>query len=59
MTYAIGDVAEKFNLSISTIRYYDKRGLLPFVSKNKSGHRAFTDSDLKMLYTVCCLKDTG
>mgnify|MGYP003365561014 CR=1 FL=1 len=27
-TYTIKDVAEKFNLTISTIRYYDKKGLL-------------------------------
>lgn len=32
-TYTIKDVAEKFNLTISTIRYYDKKGLLPFVEK--------------------------
>ncbi|WP_088809788.1 MULTISPECIES: MerR family transcriptional regulator [Listeria] len=59
MTYTIKEVSEMFNLSIYTIRYYDKQGLLPFVSKNKSGYREFTESDLQFIHTICCLKATG
>jgi len=59
VTYTIKEVAEKFDLSVSTIRFYDKKGLLPFVAKNASGYREFTESDLTMLHTVCCLKNTG
>lgn len=33
MTYSIKEVSKIFNLSIYTLRYYDKQGLLPFVSK--------------------------
>ena len=44
-TYTIKEVAEKFDLTISTIRFYDKKGLLPFVAKNDSGYREFTESD--------------
>lgn len=58
-TFSIKEVAEKFALPISTIHFYDKKGLLPFVSKNKSGHRAFTPSDLSLIHTICCLKNTG
>ncbi|MFD1418273.1 MerR family transcriptional regulator [Companilactobacillus keshanensis] len=58
-TYSIKEVAQKFDLSISTIRYYDKRGLLPFVAKNKSGYRVFTETDLNLIKTVVCLKNTG
>ena len=46
-------------LSIYTIRFYDKEGLLPFVSRNKSGNREFTESDLNMFKVICCLKKTG
>ena len=59
MTYTIKEVAEKTDLSIYTLRFYDKQGLLPFVSRNPSGYRAFTDGDLHLLHTICCLKDTG
>ncbi|WP_334330445.1 MerR family transcriptional regulator [Companilactobacillus sp. HBUAS59699] len=58
-TFSIKDIAKYFNLSISTIRYYDKRGLLPFVSKNDAGYRVFTRSDMAFIKTICCLKDTG
>lgn len=58
-TYTIKEVAEMFDLTISTIRFYDKKGLLPFVAKNESGYREFTESDLNMIHTVCCLKNTG
>jgi DNA-binding transcriptional MerR regulator len=59
MTYTIKEVSELFDLSIYTLRYYDKQGLLPFVSKNASGYREFTESDLGFIYTICCLKNTG
>ncbi|MBL4933131.1 MerR family transcriptional regulator [Clostridium paridis] len=59
MTYSIKDVSEILGLSIYTIRFYDKEGLLPFVSKNKSGHREFTESDLGLFQVICCLKNSG
>ncbi|PMD73386.1 MerR family transcriptional regulator [Companilactobacillus nuruki] len=57
--YSIKDVAEHFDLPISTIRYYDKKGLLPFVSKNQAGYRVFSKSDFGFIQTICCLKNTG
>lgn len=58
-TYTIKEVAEMFDLSVSTLHYYDKQGLLPFVDKNDVGYRTFTPSDLNFIHTICCLKDTG
>lgn len=57
--YSIGEVAEKTNLSIYTIRYYDKEGLLPFIERTASGVRRFKDSDLGVLHIIECLKLTG
>lgn len=59
MTYSIQEVARKFGLSAHTLRYYDKEGLLPFVGRDKSGNRVFTDTDLQWLTMICCLKNTG
>lgn len=58
-TYSIKEVADYFKLPISTIRYYDKKGLLPFVSKNEAGYRVFSESDFGFIKTICCLKNTG
>lgn len=59
MTYLIKDVSKILGLSIYTIRFYDKEGLLPFVSRNKSGNREFTESDLGLFKVICCLKNSG
>ncbi|XEC96053.1 MerR family transcriptional regulator [Paenibacillus tarimensis] len=59
MNYTISDVAGMFNLSVHTLRYYDKEGLLPFISRDKSGNRVFTALDLDWVALICCLKNTG
>ena len=59
MNYSINEAARKFGLSAHTLRFYDKEGLLPFVGRDKSGNRVFTDQDLDWLAMICCLKDTG
>ncbi|HEX9027179.1 MAG TPA: MerR family transcriptional regulator [Clostridium sp.] len=59
MTYTIKDISKMFDVSIYTIRFYDKEGLLPFVLRNKSGNRVFTESDVSLFGTICCLKNTG
>ncbi len=59
MSYTIKQAAEKVNLSVHTLRFYDREGLLPFVSRDKTGNRVFTDSDLDWLGLICCLKNTG
>lgn len=59
MKFPISEVAKKMNLSVSTIRYYDKEGLLPFIERTESGYRIFSESDVKMLEIIECLKHTG
>ncbi|MFF2481468.1 MerR family transcriptional regulator [Paenibacillus sp. NPDC058071] len=58
MTYTISQVAQKTNLSIFTIRYYDKEGLLPFVDRH-NGTRVFHEEDIDWIDLICCLKNTG
>lgn len=59
MTYTIKDISEILGVSIYTIRFYDKQGLLPFVARNKQGYREFTESDLGLFMVICCLKNSG
>ena len=58
-TYTIGQAAEKTGLTISTLRYYDKEGLLPFVERTAGGQRLFKDNDFNWLSVIECLKNTG
>lgn len=57
--YSIKDVARLCGLSAYTIRFYDKEGLLPFITRNGTGNRQFSESDLDMIRLICCLKNTG
>lgn len=48
----ISELAKKSNVKISTIRYYEKRGLLGTPSRTESGYRMFSQSiigDIKMI----------
>ncbi len=47
--YSIGDVAQKLHLSADTLRYYERIGLLPDVSRTKSGIRRYDEDDLATL----------
>ncbi|AJA47672.1 transcriptional regulator [Clostridium pasteurianum DSM 525 = ATCC 6013] len=59
MTYSISEVAKKMNLTVYTLRYYDKEGLIPFVERAPNGTRLFKESDLDSLKIIECLKSTG
>ncbi len=57
--YTIKEVSERTGLSIYTLRYYDKEGLLPLVKRTPSGIRKFSDNDIAWLGLICCLKNSG
>jgi DNA-binding transcriptional MerR regulator len=59
MTYTIRQVAEKMGVTVSTLRYYDKEGLLPFVDKKPDGTRVFKDEDFQGLEVITCMKNSG
>lgn len=59
MKYSIGEVAERMGTNTSTLRYYDKQGLLPFVDRNAAGRREFKDNDFNFLEVINCSKKSG
>lgn len=59
MVYTIGETAKRLNIAASTLRYYDKEGLLPFVERSNGGIRIFKDEDFEWLGIIECLKKTG
>ena len=59
MLYTVGEMAKKLGLAPSTLRYYDKEGLLPFVERSEGGMRMFKDVDYEFLKIIGCLKSTG
>jgi DNA-binding transcriptional MerR regulator len=59
MSYTIAQTAAKTGISIYTLRYYDKEGLLPYVKRDDKDNRVFTEEDLGWLSFILCLKNTG
>ena len=59
MAYTIGEMSKMLNVSSSTIRYYDKEGLLPFVERTEGGIRVFKEKYYEFLKIIHCLKATG
>ena len=43
----IAEVSEKYSISTDTLRYYERVGLIPTVSRNGSGIRDYSELDLK------------
>lgn len=50
--YLIGQAASHVGLSPDTLRYYEKIGLLPTVSRNSAGRRMYIDKDISRLNFV-------
>lgn len=59
MTYSIQEAAKITNLTSYTLRYYDKKGLLPFVKRDANGIRKFEEKDIEWLSIIGCLRSTG
>lgn len=59
MIYTVSEMAKLLNIAPSTLRYYDRKGLLPFVQRSKGGIRVFTDEDFRWLKMISCLKSAG
>ena len=59
MIYTVGEMAQKLGVPASTLRYYDKEGLLPFVERSSGGIRMFRENDFEWLQVIRCMKKAG
>ena len=59
MVYTVGEMAKLLGITASTLRYYDKEGLLPFVERSSGGIRMFQESDFEWLQVIGCMKKAG
>jgi|SRR5579859_423009 len=57
--YSIHQVAAAAGLSMDTLRYYERIGLLEPVSRAPSGHRRYRQRDIDWLGLLINLKETG
>lgn len=57
-TLSIGEVAEKAGASVSAIRFYERRGLLP-EPERVGGQRRYTDAAVRRLEVIDSAKRAG
>jgi len=55
----VGEVAKKIGVTVRTLQYYDKEGLLSPSAESKGGRRLYIDRDLVTLHQIISLKSLG
>jgi DNA-binding transcriptional MerR regulator len=55
----IAEVSEKYGLSVDTLRYYERVGLIPPVNRNDSGIRDYNELDLRRVDFIKCMRGAG
>jgi DNA-binding transcriptional MerR regulator len=57
--YSPSEAVRRSGLSLDTLRYYERIGLLDRVARDHSGRRRFDENDLTWIRVLVCLRETG
>lgn len=52
-------MAARTSVSIDTLRYYEREGLLKTVERASNGHRRYSVNDVHWVEVLRCLRETG
>jgi DNA-binding transcriptional MerR regulator len=55
----ISEVSEQCDISVDTLRYYERIGLLPPVNRSDSGIRDYSDLDVRRVEFIKCMRTAG
>lgn len=55
----IQEAAEKTGLTVHTLRYYERIGLLLPIERAANGHRRYSQQDINLIQTLNCWRRTG
>jgi MerR family transcriptional regulator, aldehyde-responsive regulator len=55
----IAEVSEQHGLSMDTLRYYERIGLIPPVTRNENGIRNYSELDLQRVEFIKCMRKAG
>lgn len=55
----VGELAKKMNVTVRTLQYYDKEGLLSPSSMTEGGRRLYSSKDIVKLYQILSFKSLG
>lgn len=55
----IKEVSSKFNVPADTLRYWEREGAIPPVTRNEMGYRDYDDEDLDWIVFAKCMREAG
>lgn len=55
----IKEVSKKYNISQDTLRYYERVGMIPPVTRTSGGIRDYSENDLGWLEMALCMRNAG
>lgn len=55
----IKEVSEKYNISQDTLRYYERVGMIPPVTRTGGGIRDYQEADLGWVELAICMRSAG
>lgn len=55
----IAEVSKKYNISADTLRYYERVGMIPPVTRTSSGIRDYQEVDLNWVGLAKCMRSAG
>lgn len=58
-TLTIKEVSEKYDISQDTLRYYERVGMIPPVTRTASGIRDYQEKDLNWVELAKCMRSAG
>ncbi|WP_338972731.1 MerR family transcriptional regulator [Spiroplasma endosymbiont of Panorpa germanica] len=59
LKYYLKDIALKFNISESQLRFYDEKGVINKFKRDENNYRYLLEDDLRFVETIICLKKTS
>ena len=55
----IKEVSEQYGISQDTLRYYERVGMIPSVTRTAGGIRNYTEEDLRWVGLAKCMRSAG
>lgn len=55
----INEVSKLYDISADTLRYYERIGLIPSVTRNESGIRDYSETDCNWVNFAKCMRNAG
>lgn len=59
MGLSIGNVAKRVGISVDTVRFYEKKGLLPLAPRRESGYRDYPEDTVRRLRFIRNAREIG